>query len=611
MLPYFIRKFNFPSKKRKSEENAPLLTKATPPLRDTPTVSNVVFLIMRKMRPPLLVLISVYTLALVGMTLMPGRDAQGQIWYMDFFHAFYFVSYMGTTIGFGEIPYAFSGAQRMWATFSLYLTVVAWIYAIGSLLTLVQNEALQRAIVERRFARTVKRIHEPFYLICGYGDTGGALVRALGEYGLRSVVIEIKRERIDMLMMKNYPIFVPRLCTDAGKPAYLIYGGLKNPNCAGVVAITNDNLVNLHIAITAKLLNPALTVICRVDAHEVAANMASFKTDYLINPFDVFAIQLHKALHTPNLHVLREWLTNRRKGLAFNVLKPPRYGVWVLCGYGRFGKAVYEQLKEEKNIHLVVVESLPRNTGYPACECVIGHGTEAHTLQQAHIEEATGIVAGTDDDVKNLSIVMTARELNPSLFVVIRQNSAHNRIIFEALQADVTMQPNQIVADHIRILLTTPLLADFLSLARQCDDVWTCELIERLNTTLESRRPNVWETTLNQTDAPAVCEALVQGQPVAVGHLLCDPRAREEKLRCIPLLLVRDEQNILLPEESEQLKVGDIILWCGVHHSEMWTKSWMEWTLRDSFVLTYLLTGQVVPRSYVWQWWKRHQATQA
>jgi len=250
---------------------------------------------------------------------------------------------------------------------------------------------------------------------------------------------------------------------------------------------------------------------------------------------------------------------------------------------------------------------LPKNTGYPACECVIGHGTEAHTLQQAHIEEATGIVAGTDDDVKNLSIVMTARELNPDLFVVIRQNSAHNHIIFEALHADVIMQPSQIVADHIRILLTTPSLVDFINSARQQDDVWTCELIERLNETLQGKRPNVWETKLTQIEAPAVYETLVQQQSVTVGHLLCDPRDRNQKLSCVPLLLVRGEQKKVLPEENVQLEINDTLLWCGTHRNEKWTQSWMEWTLRDTFVLTYLLTGQVIPHSYVWQWWERRK----
>ncbi len=43
-------------------------------------------------------------------------------------------------------------------------------------------------------------------------------------------------------------------------------------------------------------------------------------------------------------------------------------------------------------------------------------------MLQANIEEAVGLVAGTDHDVNNLSIIMTAREINSKLFVILRQN---------------------------------------------------------------------------------------------------------------------------------------------------------------------------------------------
>jgi len=77
-------------------------------------MENIVFLIFRRMRVPLLSLVSVYALAVLGLTLIPGRDAAGNVWHMDLFHALYFVSFMSTTIGFGEIPYEFSDAQRLW-----------------------------------------------------------------------------------------------------------------------------------------------------------------------------------------------------------------------------------------------------------------------------------------------------------------------------------------------------------------------------------------------------------------------------------------------------------------------------------------------------------------
>ena len=565
-------------------------------------MNTVIFLIMRKMRVPLLVLLTVYTIAVVGMTLVPGQ-ADGHPWRMDFFHAFYFVSYMGTTIGFGELPHEFTDAQRLWATFSLYLTVIAWFYAIGTLLALVQDDALREVIKERKFASTVRTLRQPFYLICGYGDTGYALVSALEERLLVPVVIEIKTERINVLTIENYPMYVPRLCADASKPEQLLEGGLNNPYCQAVVAITNDNYANLNIAITAKLLNPDLKVICRVDSHEIAANMASFGTNYIIDPFDIFAARLHTALYAPHLHQLRECLKGRQDMESCRPLNPPTRGLWVLCGYGRFGKAIYEKLKQTGKFEIIIVEEFPKKMDCPEEEYVTGRGTRAMTLRQANIESAVGIIAGTDDDVDNLSIVMTARELNPNLFVIIRQNYASNRTVFKAVKADIVMQASQIISDYIRILLTTPLLVDFIRLSKEHGDKWAYYIVKILrdNVLTDNTPPHIWEMSINEKDAPTVCERLRQGKTVKFEHLICDPRERTQNLPCLTLLLVRGEQYILLPEEVGFLEMNDRLLWCGTESAI----SWMEWTLRDPFVLTYIITGQVMAKSYVWRWFQR------
>ena len=95
-------------------------------------MDNVAFLIFRRMRAPLIVLIIIYSVSVMGLVLIPGQDAQGNLWHMDFFHAFYFFSYTATTIGFGEIPYAFTDAQRAWVTIAIYLTVVGWFSTLSA-----------------------------------------------------------------------------------------------------------------------------------------------------------------------------------------------------------------------------------------------------------------------------------------------------------------------------------------------------------------------------------------------------------------------------------------------------------------------------------------------
>src|SRR5690349_19327010 len=128
-----------------------------------------IFLVLRRMRTPLIVLIVIFAVTVLGLTLIPGQDDQGRPWHMGLFDAFYVMSYTASTIGFGEIPYAFTYNQRMWVTISIYLTVIGWAYAIGSLLALIQDRAFRQALAMQHFTRKVARLREPFLLVAGYG----------------------------------------------------------------------------------------------------------------------------------------------------------------------------------------------------------------------------------------------------------------------------------------------------------------------------------------------------------------------------------------------------------------------------------------------------------
>jgi hypothetical protein len=62
---------------------------------------------------------------------------------------------------------------------------VTWFYALGSIVRLFQNRYFLRAVEEWRFAKNVNRIAGPFYIVCGFGDTGSVLVRGMNEAGYR------------------------------------------------------------------------------------------------------------------------------------------------------------------------------------------------------------------------------------------------------------------------------------------------------------------------------------------------------------------------------------------------------------------------------------------
>ncbi len=561
-------------------------------------MENIVFLILRRMRQPLLMLLVVYAISVLGLTLIPGRDADGNVWHMGIFHAFYFVSYMATTIGFGEIPYEFTDTQRLWVSLSLYASVISWIYAFGTILALVQDRTFQDAIAENRLARHVRKMREPFHLVCGYGETGSALVHALTERGQHAVVIDIDEARTNIIQLQDLREFVPALHGDAADTLHLREAGLQHPACTGVVALTDDNEVNLKIAITAKLLNPKIKVISRADSHDVEKNMASFGTDHIVDPFDTFAAHLAVAFQVPCLYLLQQWLTGREGTQLSEPVYPPRDGHWIVCGYGRFGKAICDRLEDEE-VDIVVVEARPDLTGRPKAVSafVTGRGTEADTLSEARVEDAAGLVAGTDDDANNLSIVMTARDLNPDLFVVVRQNQRGNRDIIGAVNADMVMHPSAIIADKIRVLLATPMLYEFMSLALYESDEWACELASRVTALVNERVPNIREWQIDTADAGVLYDYLMHGGHFTVEDLLRDPWQRSSTLKAIVLLIHRRNDRTLLPAPETSLKPGDRLLICG--NRGAFTR--MYWTVSHRHTLDYIKTGEDRPQSWIWR----------
>ena len=558
-------------------------------------MNSAFFLVLRRMRAPIIVLIVIYAISVFGLTLVPGIDGEGKVAPpLSFFHAFYFISYTATTIGFGEIPAAFSDAQRLWATVCIYLTVIGWSYSIVTLIALLQDKGFQNTLTVNRFRRRVRRIKEPFYLVCGCGETGNLICRTFDRIGHAFVVIEKDELRVQELDLQDFKTDTPALAADASIPDNLLRAGLKHPKCRAVLAVTSDEQANLAIAIAVRLLNPSISVIAQGRTLSVTANMASFGTDHIINPFARFSEHLALAITAPERFRLIELLTALPETPLPEIHRPPR-GRWILCGYGRFGRLIADQLMPA-GIELTIID--PSCNPEEMANSIRGYGTESESLRQAGIGSACGIIAGTDNDVNNLSIAVTAAELNPSLFVVARQNHHVNSSLFDAYRDDYTMVPSRIIAQECIAILTAPMLAAFLSLLRERDEAWSNALVARLQVLCHGLTPAIWGLKLNISEAQAVYRALMQDRRIALGEILRDGTDRSQPLRAITLLIRREDEMILLPPDDFLLAPGDELLIA----SSLAARRNLELTLYRPSELDYVLTGHEITGSWVWNW---------
>ncbi len=561
---------------------------------------RVTFIMLRYMRRPLMVLIAVYAASMVGWILIPGVGVDGNPEQLSLFHAFYFLTYTVTTTGFGELPHAFTEGQRMWGIVSLYTGVIAWFYALGSIVGLVQNPDFQQSLAERGFAKRVRRIADPFVIVCGFGNTGALLTRGLSDMGLTVIVVERDPERVKTLNLRDYRSEVCGLCADARVPEHLIEAGLLKPNCRAIVALTQSEQHNLKIAVTARLLSPDIEIVIQSTSAVYEDTLATLGDHlHIMDPFQTYAKYLGATVSNPAIHSLNQWLAGTPGATLDQRIEPPR-GSWILCGYGRMGHWVRDAL-ESQGISTTIIEPNPGDDTKGMTNLIVGRANQAR-LREAGIENAVGIVAGTDDDADNLSILINAKALNPSLFLVVRQNRYRNQVVFEAAAADFNMMPSLVTARRILFLLTAPLLKTlFETIAargEEGDSRFVDEIVEQLRISVGGDQPHLWTLDIDSEMSDAVVKILDKGGAITLGHLISDPSDRQLRLACVPLVLKSRSGTTVLPGPSTPVSDGDQILFCGSGYAHRLLNA----TIHNEYTLRYLISGRDEPRGWIVKW---------
>jgi len=544
-------------------------------------------------------LIIVYSVSILGMVFIPGPVIDGKTQYMSIFHAFYFMTYTATTTGFGEIPFEFSNAQRFWAIACLYVSVVAWFYAIGSIIQLVQNPFFLRAFAEAKFSRNVQRIPGPFFIICGFGDTGSVLTRGLTDSGFSAVVIDGDEERIKALQLRNYQRPVPGLCADASVPKHLLAAGLKNSNCKAIVAITNNEEINLKVSAIARVINPNIRIITKSKMEDVEETLACLGGEvHIVDPFKTFAKVLAASMHHPGFYAMNKWLV-KEKGARLDYYVQPPKGTWVICGFGRMGHEVNRVLARHNTRITVIDQQHSRDEGL-VDKYIVGR-TNSRTLLEAGIDQAVGVVAGTDDDGHNLSILLNARFMNPDIFTIVRQNRHLNELAFKSANVDMIMQPTLVTARRILFLLIAPLLKPFFRYLLEDKPGRTQvleDVIQRLLEKIGTRSPQLVTINFNKENTRAVMKFLEQGKQVLLGDLLKDPDNRDRELDLVVFVIKSGNEILVLPDASYQIKQEDQMLYCGTTLAQRLLNA----TLNSEYKLFYIQNGVFLPRSYLAQW---------
>ena len=160
---------------------------------------------------------------------------------------------------------------------------------------------------------------------------------------------------------------------------------------------------------------------------------------------------------------VRSIIGRRRLGMKIRSMKDH----YIICGYGRIGRIIGRDLLRHK-IPMIVIDnepelhSTPEETNIPL---IHDDATSEEVLVEAGIQRAKGLVSVVASDADNLFITITARGLNPHLFILARAEQEHTEKKLIRAGANRVVLPYLIGGQRMAQTLIKPAVTDFLEFA--------------------------------------------------------------------------------------------------------------------------------------------------
>ncbi len=219
---------------------------------------------------------------------------------------------------------------------------------------------------------------------------------------------------------------------------------------------------------------------------------------------------------------------------------------FIVCGFGRVGQGAAEELKHS-GVPFVVVDVQPERveaairTGMLA---VAADSTRDDTLRQVGVERARGLVAALSTDADNLFVLLSAKGLNPRIYVSARAAEEGAEEKMKRAGADAVFAPYSITGHRLAQSLLRPHVVQFLDFTTK--DIGMDVSIEQVRVSESSEAVS---RTIKELDLSRALGVIVMAIRKSDGGMLFNPPA-DTPVRGGDYLIVMGQQENLRALEN-------------------------------------------------------------
>lgn len=199
------------------------------------------------------------------------------------------------------------------------------------------------------------------------------------------------------------------------------------------------------------------------EVHELSQEGKLFTIVLIISGTGMIAYTLSSLIQFTLEGQLRKILGRKKLESRISKLKDH----YIICGYGRIGKMICREFAAKPAPFVVIegdsdkIERL-EDSGYMY---VFGNATDDTALQMAGIERAKGLITAVTSDTDNVYITLSARGLNPDLFILARASEEGSEKKLMRAGASKVVSPYTIGASRMAQAILRPSVVDFIELA--------------------------------------------------------------------------------------------------------------------------------------------------
>lgn len=231
--------------------------------------------------------------------------------------------------------------------------------------------------------------------------------------------------------------------------------------CILIVGTAGYMLIE-HMDFTQALFMTVITIstVGFREVQELGTGGMYFTIFIIISGVGALFFLLTSVLESVFEGLFREVLGRRR--MSSRIRKMENH--YIVCGYGRVGENVAQELKAAGSLFVVVEQDqdMVEKSIADGFLTLKGDATAAQILDDAGVRRARGLVTALHNDADNLLVTLTARSMNPDVFIVTRSVYPESVEKLRFAGANRMISPYAISGRRMAILLLSPGVSDFL-----------------------------------------------------------------------------------------------------------------------------------------------------